>query len=300
MKIKHLYLLLLLSALSSCIDNEVTPPKFDVKVNNEKAKAGDSIRFTFSGDPDIITFYSGEDGNEYKNRERTELTGGKLELEFVTQVLYGTQNNNLRLFASTDFSGIYTSEEVSKASWVDLTDRFTWSTGAGVGPSVPSGKKDITDLLASGKPIFLAFKYVGQKPTGTTPTQRTWRVHGFDVTNTFQNGTTSNVATLATAGWTSVEFTNPASKWVFTSTLVYFTTGSTLEASEEWAISKPLNPNKVSPDRGTPIKEYTLSKLFHNHVYKEPGTYKATFVASNVTIDGQQSVVKEVDVTVLP
>ncbi|MFC6997267.1 DUF5017 domain-containing protein [Rufibacter roseus] len=300
MKAKYLYLLLLLGILSSCEDQEVEAPNFNVSVVDAEVQIGDSARFSFSGDPDIITFYSGENGNEYKNRERTELTGGKLELEFINQVLYGTQVNNLRLVASTDFSGTYTPEEVAKATWVDISDRFTWSTGSGLGPIVNSGKKDITDLLVSGKPIYLAFKYVGEKPAGTSPTQRTWRIHAFNVTNSFENGSTAPVATLTTAGWTSVDFLNPASKWVYTSTLVYFNPFSTLEASEEWAISKPLNPNKVSPDRGTPIKEYTLSKPTHSYAYSAPGTYTATFVASNVHINGQKTVVKEVEVTVLP
>jgi hypothetical protein len=300
MKPRYILPLLLAGSLFSCMDDQVEAPSFEVTTNQVSYAVGDSVAFRLDGDPNVITFYSGETGKEYQNRDRTELTGGKLELEFESQVLYGSQTNNLRLMASNDFSGIYTPEEVSKATWQDISSRFTFATApsGALGVRTKSGKVDVTGLLAPGKPIFFAFKYVGEKPPGSTPTQRTWRLYTFDLSNSFPNGTSSSVSNLVSTGWTSVDFTNPASKWVYTSTLVYFNPASTLEASEEWAISKALNPNKVSPDQGTPIKEYSLSKPSFKYAYTAPGEYTATFVASNATIYGQKTVVKEVKVLV--
>ncbi len=300
MKAKYLYLFLLLGVLSSCEDNEVEAPNFNVSVIKAEIQVGDSARFSFSGEPDVVTFYSGENGKDYQNRERTELTGGKLQLEFESQALYGRQSDYISLLVSTDFNGNYMSEEVSKATWVDISNRFTFATAAPgtIGTRTMSGQVDLSDLLASGKPIYFAYKYVGGP--SLTPTQWLWRLHAFNLTNSFPNGNSALVSNLSTTGWTSVEFVNPVSKWYFTSALVYFHPNSTKEASEEWAISKALNPNKVSPDRGTAIKEYTLSKEAHSYIYSEPGTYTATFVASNVTIHGQKTVVREVEVTVKP
>ena len=37
-----------------------------------------------------------------------------------------------------------------------------------------------------------------------------------------------------------------------------------------------------------------------NYTYKNPGTYKAVFVASNNTIDESKQVVKEITITITP
>ncbi|MGV3540319.1 MAG: DUF5017 domain-containing protein [Rufibacter sp.] len=298
MKLNYLFSLLLAGTLFSCVDEEVEMPSLNVTTDKATYAVGDSVTFKLDGNPDIITFYSGETGKEYQNRERTELSGGKLELQFESQALYGRQSNYISLLASTNFSGIYTPEEVAKATWVDISNRFTFATAAPgtIGVRTQSGKADVSDQLVSGKPVFFAFKYVGSP--SPTPTQWLWRLYSFNLTNSFPNGTSAAVSNLTSTGWTSVDFTNPVSKWTYTSTLVYFHPNSTLEASEEWAISKPLNPNKVSPDRGTPIKEYSLSKPVYKYAYTKAGTYTATFVASNASIYGQETVVKEVTVTV--
>ncbi|RNI29924.1 DUF5017 domain-containing protein [Rufibacter immobilis] len=302
MKFKYLFYLLLPLSFYSCQDTEVEAPTFDVKPTSLQYKLGDSVRFNFTGDPDFLTFYSGEIGKEYQNRDRVELTGGKLELEFETQTLYGRDTDYISLLASTNFSGTYTPEEVTKATWVDISNRFTFATAApgAVGVRTMSGKVDVTDLLANGQPIYFAYKYVGKASTTTKTSQWLWRLYAFNVTNSFPNGNSTLVSTLATTDWVSVDFANPTSKWIYTSALVYFNPFSTLDASEEWAISKPFNPNKVTPDRGVAIKEFSRRKSSHAYLYSKPGTYKVVFVATNGTIDGQKSMVKELEITVLP
>lgn len=116
----------------------------------------DSVEFQMSGYADVIGFYSGEAGKEYRYRNRLESDQGKMHLNIQTQVLYGTQANNLSLLYSTDFDNIYSVDGISKATWKDITNRFTLSTAAAgaVGTAVTSADVDLSDLPISGKPIF--------------------------------------------------------------------------------------------------------------------------------------------------
>lgn len=74
-------------------------------------------------------------------------------------------------------------------------------------------------------------------------------------------------------------------------------------ATEHWAVSRGIMVDKVDlgPDRSTPLKGLpnpTISK--HSYAYAKPGNYKAVFIASNNTIDGDKRVVKEISLTITP
>ncbi|MES3017269.1 MAG: DUF5017 domain-containing protein [Bacteroidota bacterium] len=74
-------------------------------------------------------------------------------------------------------------------------------------------------------------------------------------------------------------------------------------ATEHWAVSKAIMIDKVDlgPDWSTGLKGLpnpTISK--HSYTYAKPGNYKAVFIASNNTIDGDKRVVKEINLTITP
>lgn len=304
---KYLLGLVVLPFLAFCTKDNVESPAFDVSVEAKTYKVNDSVRFSFTGTPDIITFYSGEKGKEYQYKDRTIAEGGKKELNITTQITYGSQTDNLRLMASTDFKGVYDSASVKKATWTDITSKFKLSTSpVGVlGTNTTSGKVDISDVVVAGQPLFLAFKYVGlATTTGTATTQRGWRIYNFDLTNTYADGTVITMASRTNAGWTPVNIVDAvsatgASKWVYIATMFYYDPMSSLKASEGWYITKPFLADNISPDKGVPIKEYSQRRSSYAYAFTKPGVYKVSFVASNSNYTGQKSTVKEFEITVV-
>lgn len=301
---KLLLTTVLFSILFSCTRDEVLDPVVDVTVENKVFSIEDSVEFRFSGYADMITFYSGENGKEYKHRNRVELEGGDLIVNMETQVLYGSQNNNLSLRVSTDFTGEYTKAGVDAATWTDISDRLEWCVAAGgaVGVRTISHYASVSDLLVSGQPVYFAFKYVGEKPPSTTPTQRTWRIYQFNVQNKFSETEIIPVTDRVGAGWTSVTMSDPGGKgvWFLTNPeMIYYNPESNLEAVEKHVISKRFDPNRVSPDNGEAIKKYADNDMTsYKYNFPEPGEYEVTFVFVNSNYNGSKESVKTVKVKV--
>lgn len=301
MKSKYIFILAAAAILLfSCRDDDVDTPHFEVSVDKTEYKAGDSIVFTFDGDPDIITFYSGESGHEYRYKDRTFAEGAQVKLDFVSRVLYGSQVDNLTIKVSSDFSGIYDVENVKNATWTDITSRFTLprenAPGYAYSWDTPSGTADLTDLTDPAKPFYFAFKYYGWPSTPTT--QRTWRITAFNMTAVFENGAVSTLANLTSAAWSQVDVANPANKWALPGTQLQLAPASATDESEDWAITKPLYPTRVAPDLGVPIKNYSQRLSQYGYKFAASGEYTVTFVAKNATSEGEQSVVREVKITI--
>lgn len=298
-KLRYITSLILAATLVSCDKrDQLDVPAFDVTTNKTTFKKGDSVIFRFSGSPDVITFYSGEPGYQYQFKDRTDLPGGTTNLSFSTRVLYGTQENNLRVMASNNFNGKYDVASIEAATWVNITDRFTLSTGSGTATvETPSGVSNISDLLAAGKPIYIAYHYVGTGPLASAQ-QRTWRVMSFNLNNSYPDGSVVSLANLASAGWIPVNVKNPNNVWTVTSTLVYFDPKSSLVESEDWVISKPFFVSRVEPDKGVAIKEFMARKTEHVYTYTKAGTYKVTFVGANTNAKEVKAVVKELEITI--
>jgi acetoin utilization deacetylase AcuC-like enzyme len=76
---KMIYVLLLaLLGTAACNKKEVAPLHFQVTVSGYSFRAGDTVQFVFTGNPDLITFYSGEDGHRYDHRHDLDSTGDAL------------------------------------------------------------------------------------------------------------------------------------------------------------------------------------------------------------------------------
>lgn len=67
---------------------------------------------------------------------------------------------------------------------------------------------------------------------------------------------------------------------------------------EVWMISKKLNAATIEPDRGTPIKSTNARLPYYEFRYDRPGTYKATFIATNANMWNSKQAVREVTITV--
>lgn len=300
-KLKYLLGILALPLMLACQKNEPESPSFDVQANQQEYKAGDSVTFSIKGYADIISFYSGEPGKEYRYKDRTESTEAKLTLNITTQVLFAVQKNNLSLMYSTDFNNTYTTDGLKAGTWTDITSRFTLAADV---PNVtsavtPSGDVDLSDLPVSGKPIYFAFRYLGEPSATAALGGRTWRVSVFNLFNKTAGGN-ATIASVTTAGWLAVDVVNPANKWTIQSTtpFLFFAPASTVLASEDWAVSKALFPTAVTPDTGLGIKGYLDKMSNYKYAFKTPGVYKVTFVAKNTNNLGLKEVVKELTITV--
>lgn len=294
---------LISSVLVACNNFEVLPPEVEIMTNGNTYKVGDSVEFIFRGESDVITFYSGESGKEYRHRERTRLSEGNISINMETQVLYGSQSNNLRLFLSQDFNGSYTPEGIDAATWIDISDRLQWSTAASgaVGNRLVSPMANIQDLIDISKPLYFAYKYTGLASTTGAAQQRTWRIYEFNVYNTVQDDLLL-VTNRANAGWRAVNYNGTEKgKWELTanSTMIYYNPESNLLPAEQWAITKALDPFAVNPDNGEAIKSYSdnMPKTY-KYVFTKPGTYVVTFVFVNSNFKGYQEVVKEVTISI--
>lgn len=292
---KHIRLLIGVAALvafASCSKTlSIDLISFEVTTSSTTYKVGDTVHFIFSGNADNISFYSGEPGTNYANRSRVTLPGLS-QLQFTSFNQYGAQKNTLQLLVSNNFNGLYDSADLYKATWIDITSRATLSTGV---TGTPSGVVDLSDFAAKNTPVNIAFKYVAV--TGSI--QPTWTVQSFNLNLLQSDNTVLPVATIANAGWKQVSVLNPSAVWAITATQLSIAGGNTAAASnEDWAISSLLYLNKVAPDVAVPIKNITQKVNSFNYVFTKAGTYKVFFLAANATADKQQSITKEIDLTI--
>lgn len=282
-----------IAAFASCSKKLSTDPlSFSVTTNSTTYHAGDTVHFTFTGDPNIISFYSGENGHNYAYINRTTIDGTP-QLQFTSYAQYGAQLNTLQLMVSNDFTGTYDSTHIAQATWTDITSRATLSTGAN---NTPSGIVDLSDFLAQEKPIYIAFKYNGVSGT----TQKTWTINNLTLNLLEADSVTMlPITTLATAGWYQVSLKNPAAVWSISTTQLHIGGGNATAAdNDDWVISKLLYLNSVLPDVAVPIKNITEKVNSFDYVFSKPGTYKVVFLAANASADEQSSMTKEIDLTI--
>lgn len=293
------YLIFLFSlVLFSCTKLKVDNPDFAVTAETVTVNVGDTVTFKFAGNPENIVFYSGEPGFNYTHRNRT--TGeGEAELNFTSYLQNAGEANTLVLLASTDFKGKADSAGIVDATWTDITSRATLSTGT---DKTPSGTIDLTDFQALHKPVYFAFRYQGYNHA--TLKQPTWTIRTFNVLNVLPDGKIATNASIDKVGWAAYSFKNETVKWSIAATGGVITingtgSGSIKDDNEDWAITRGFDLDEVTPDAGLSIRSLaTIPITRYNYIYTKPGTYTATFVAFNNSVDEQKTVVREVTITV--
>lgn len=163
MKFNYYLLLLGFFILTSCSKQlDVVTPDFDVTTASATYKAGQAIKFNFTGNAHEISFYSGELLKDYafKDGRSFDVSAGGLTMQFTSSLQLGTQTNHLTILASTNFNGDYSSiASLKAATWTDITSRFVIGTSAAFVASGPAAT-DISDLLIAGKPLYIAFRYI--------------------------------------------------------------------------------------------------------------------------------------------
>lgn len=289
---------------------------FGVSISSQMLSAGDTARFTFSGNPDVITFYSGEPGNRYAYRNRDTANGTPL-LRFRSLRANGTQANSLSVMVSDNFEGVLVNDttatvsRIQAAAWTDITSRAILSSGGTT--AVASGNIDLSDFSAVGKPVYIGFKFQGFAGSA----QSKWTIDSFTVKNVLADGTTYTIANLnannvAYANYGVSAFSpgfvafRPVNKyyWVVSAGTSLVITGETAAAAaapaEAWAIIGPVRLNKVSPDVGMVVKNVAqkTSGLKFSYIYKTPGVYNALFTGGRADAGGADYTIQSLPVTV--
>jgi len=307
--------LCLLSMLSCQKELEVDDVIMNVSLNKDSIFLMDTTMFSFSGNPDMITFWSGEVGKRYEYRGRTEAEGTPI-MSFRTKKFH-TQDNTLNLLISTNFAGLTSVDSINKANissatWRDISDKAILPTGTNL-TLTNSGNIDLS--IYKDSLIYFAFKYTGLKGV---PFQR-WEIDSYTIKNNLADGTSYTIANFNSynSSFTNYGVTtfcpgftfmtpNNTPIW-FNSTvnsvagIVFKTDNAGLTTDcDAWAIIGPINLKKVTPDVGTVIKSISqiTKDLKFNYIYPSKGRFNATIVGGNTSINFQKLVNKKFIITV--
>ncbi|WP_293954079.1 MULTISPECIES: DUF5017 domain-containing protein [unclassified Sphingobacterium] len=300
-----LFLFLALYSLQSCEKKEVTPLHLEIGTAKSSYKVDEPVVFQIGGNPDQLTFYSGEEGHKYSYRERTKAVPMAVTVEFASNRRYGTdaqQPRSLRLLVSQRFSGIYQADAIVESEWVDITPAFNLS---GIQSSdavyLPSGRVDLFKLSNLGFTIdpnalvYFAFKYTGS--TGST--QPRWWINLFNLNTLTTEGVTLPIATLQGAEWRSIGLQGSSVSWLLSSSGLRFQGGgAAISSNLVWAVSKPLDLTSVTPDKGVALKNMSTRINSYAYIFRTPGNYEVTFVGNNVNAYGENPVTKTIQLTI--
>lgn len=299
-------------------------------------KVGDTVSFRFTGNPDRISFFSGEMGRRYEYRDRITDSSTRTVFNFKSALNTAGTSGTLKLLVSTDFAGYKQNNAldaaaVTTAVWTDISSRATWASGAA---PTASGSISLADYAVQNKPVHLAFRYEADEAV----TQAKWTLSDMSVRHhiadtSYLIDSTNFIlpvnfpAWAVSPGWGSINQANPLIRFVLysgttattalssvagTTSFVITGEGSAANAvaTQNWIVTGPLDLRKVLPDAGIPIKEMSenamqMSKGFYaslnaNYTYKftRPGTYNVVFLASSDTKDNQSTVARIIPVVV--
>lgn len=302
----------ILLSITSCKKDAVSAPDdFTVTTDKLTYSVKDTIKFYFSGDPDYITFYSGEVHNKWANSAVFKMQADSNILTFSTATTASSTTtqplsvNNVALLASTDFSGIMDSANIRKATWKNISTNAIFATTT---TTVISGNIHADSLTRDSLPLYLAFRYTADTAKATY-LSRKWILSAFSLKSYFKDTTYPLANSYTSGGFYSKSIANPFNTWIYgntssiTQTLTFNAPAVGSLPDEDWAISRPFNLSFYPPDLGVSIKDLTSNKLaFYNmgRSFLKPGTYTVTFVAKNQNSEATTQVVRQVVLTITP
>jgi plastocyanin len=310
---KILFIVLIATLMLSCKKFADAPTlNFDVTVAKTTYKVGEQVNFQITGgDAHQISFYSGKVGNAYAFKDTKRVDALKeLYFSFETHNSPTANASIPTVLISTDFNGIYDYENLSKATWVDMTSRFIFGAPAVFETGwTSSTTQEIMALTEKGKPFYIAYKYIAPAvPIGTVPSAN-WRTRAHVLRGVTLFGTSMSLANYTTMAWKQIK-KNPLATTgsVVSSSIMLFGAPTSISPYyrleyEEWGISKKFQVDDIDlgVDYGTAIKQYVDTPISsYVTTYTAAGTYKVTFVANNTTAENSNQVLKELQITITP
>lgn len=291
-------------------------------------KKGTPVEFKLSGDPDFMSFFSGEDGNKYQYRERSSIDPSQLEkvtLDFSINLQYGNISKTERhVYISGEFPGLskdnYESDSVlveqyeNDGLWKEIVAQNEY-------PAINASKSysiDVTEYI--GKNVTIAICYRG---LANDVAQSTFRLDQMCFTDIMKNGQTTQYS----AGAFGFVPLNMKQKWnlsdqvkmteereygtasgisgiwnlanISTGTLILQSSSANGPLKYSWLVSNPIAVNSCTPDQGTKIKDITQSLDSYTYTYNQVGIYNATFLARNANIDHSSTLTRHLVINVV-
>lgn len=304
-----------LSLLSSCnYGMEVEDLTFSVTTSSEEVMAGDSVVFTFAGNAEYISLWTGEVYSDYDYRNgRYVEAGWQYLVSFNSKIIKGIQQNQIAVLVSNSFDGNYSDyERLIHTEWTDITSRFDWASDS---KDVYSGQCDISEFIHSVKPFYLAFRY-RTLPQADNGAAMNWMMSNISITNVTDELGELQIYDIPKLGFTIIDpfaRTSAAGNCSVSGTQLSFlgpvgavdSQGQTIypdEASEQWIVSSPIyfeETINLGPDSPVAVKGFMQSDVYsYSYSYTIPGDYTAVFVASNQNISQKKETIKTIKITV--
>lgn len=293
-----------------------TKDTLQITLHNDKVYTQEDVVFEFSGDADVISFFSGEKGSDYAHFADERTYEGVTHLTFSSgfqagdqwqlQHEEGVEKRPLSIFYSTDFAGNYTHEGVGAATWVELTDRFAFPTSKtsnakDASQTTSAGDFVLEDLLAEGditKSLTFAVRYYKAPVEGAEAKERSRAsIHNFSLRNVNEEeGLDVDYAsqadldfTLITSGYNAADTT--ANYLPIKGNYLWFdcATGQADER-EVWAVSRTIKIDGTihgGCDSPITIKAYdNMPPTKYVYTYSAVGDYDVCFMITNTSTDG--------------
>lgn len=297
--------------------------------------AGQPVTFQIDGDVDNLLFFSGEDGHQYKYRNRTSIDDmslvNKASLSLELQGRYGYRAwekgdktatvNDEQLFiyvlkTGKTFAGLTGNdkeadmallESLEAEGGLDDWERIPYTDMKEYEQKYsPALEVDLKEHLDN---FVIAFHWV---PKNDDNKYRWWWFKG--LMNIDIQGFEKTERTLPQFGFTFYmknvdnpyavsNVTGPNGSIILGSAAadIQFRGGKVENYTPEvWAFSTPMSLNKVDKDTGVVIKYIQNYLPTYSYTFDKPGTYEVTFVGSNVSINSEAHDVQTVKVTILP
>ena len=305
-------------AFIACQKQDIQLPDFDVEVKSAEVLEGEEVEFVFSGNPEFISFYSGEWGNDYAYREGriedSEIMVSFQSLIIDNRVPASTQDDQLSVLISKNFNGNQNIADVEAAEWHDITSDFrivslsddnnTW---------VESGKVNISPYIVEGEPVYIAFRYLTLPRSTHGVAPNFLRVNNFLLESIAGSGERATLATHASVGITPPKdlvrsATYTPGRGNLQPTFINFfgniSPGQDDVTTVAWAITNPFTIEKTinfGMDKAISIKTLISPKVTtYTHKYEKPGKYQVVFVAKNANTNDEKEVIKQLEIIVKP
>lgn len=295
-------------------------------------KKGKPVEFRLGGNPDFITFFSGEPGSKYEYRERVMIDAADIassHLMFSVWEQYGNAASAagvLSMYISDSFPGLYKnnfaadSALVETSLWKDLVPQSDLPQ-APVSSVAGAKSFDLDMKPYLGKAITIAVKYKGQNNSAAQPRVNFVKMQ---IVNRMKDGTSSTLM-ASNMGFTAVNMcnrlhledqksmtnnraygtvtNNTAGIWNLTGVAKgnFFIHSSNAKRALKysWLVSNHILVNACTPDVGVNIKNISRNLDAYSYVYNTTGTYKATFLAVNGNYKKTSSVIRQINIKVV-
>lgn len=319
---------LFIGACSDGLDEEVG---LNVKVTTNEnvsfdgqiitVKKGTPVEFNLSGDPDFLTFFSGEAGSKYEYRKRETIDPSLIKsstLNFSLWFQYGNPTTMLEkhVYISDEFTGLYkdnyeadsllVEQFEADSKWKELIPQSDFPAAAvGSADKATSYSYDMSQYM--GKRVAIAICYRGIANTSAQSKMYFEKMHINNVMNTGQEAQFS----AGSFGFTPINMKN---KWnlkdqkgmekdreygtvtnntsgiwnlagIGAGSFYIHSTNANDPLKYSWLVSDLITVNSCSPDHGTKIKDMTQRLDKYTYTYKEIGIYNVTFLATNANIN---------------